>query len=131
MAKLLTDGQLLSIQKVAELGMQTDVTIMRQTVTTGLETADGPYGSSISHASATDESNVTVKGMLHSVPDNVLTVDSGQLVAVHQHRLWLPVGTEVAPGDHLLIGGTEYVVNDTNADETWPAYLGLMVKTLE
>jgi len=127
--KLLSDAQLGAIQRLAELGMQTEVTILPQTATTGLEVTDDPYGSSVSYASASTAK--TVMGMLHSVANNTLQIESGQLVAVHDHRLWVPVGTEVTNGDHVLIAGVEYVVNDVNNGETWPAYLGLMVKTLE
>lgn len=129
--KLLSDAQLNAIQNVAMRGMQTDVTIMRQTTNLGLETADGPYGSEPSVPAAAASGNVTVKGMLHSIANDLMSLDAGQLVAVHEHRLWVPVGTDIRNGDRVSINGKQYVVNDVANDETWPAFLGVMIVTAE
>lgn len=129
MGKLLTDGQLSSIQKVAKLGMQTVVTIYRRVATTGLETTDDPYGSSLSFVE--QETSTVVKGMLHSTPTPTPQVDAGQLVTVNTYRLWVPVDTDILPGDRVEIGANTYVVSDTTADQTWPAFLGVSLRLSE
>jgi hypothetical protein len=129
MSGLLTDAQLGSIQKLAMLGMQTDVTILKRTASLGLETSDDPYGSSVSFTSTSR--STTVKGMLHSTPTPVAIIDAGQLVTVNTYRLWVPVDTDVTNGDRVLIGTNTYVVSDTTADETWPAFLACSLRLSE
>lgn len=131
MGRLLTDAQLASIQQIAKLGMQTKVTIERRTATTGLETTDDPYGSSVSFDANEDPERAVVYGMLHSTPTPVAQLNSGQLVTINTYRLWVPVGTEIDPGDHVLIADHSYVVSDTTADETWPAFLACSLRMAE
>lgn len=111
------------------LGMQTEVTIYRRTATSGLEVTDDPYGSSVSFVE--QETSTVVLGMLHSVPTPVAELDAGQLVTVNTYRLWVPVETDVRPGDRVVIGSSTYVVADTTADETWPAFLGVSLRLAE
>lgn len=127
MGKLLSDGQLASLQKVAKLAMQTTVRIYRRAVTTGLETSDpNPYGSSDAYALV-----ATVKGMLHSEPTPVAQIDGGQLVTVNTYTLRLESTADITNGDRVTIGANTYVVADTTADETWPAILACSLRLAE
>ena len=67
--KLLTDSQLLAIQKTAILGMQTEVTILRGDPDTGLDLTDDPYGSSPGEPTVVAPPIGGVKGWLHSHAD--------------------------------------------------------------
>lgn len=131
--KLLSDAQLTAIQNVAKRGMQTDVTIFRRSSTTGLEVTDDPYGSSVSYAELpeTATQTSTVKGMLHSVTVPTMDVNEGQLVTVNTFRLWVPVGTDIRPGDQVEITGNTYTVIDTTADQTWPPFLECSLRRSE
>jgi hypothetical protein len=131
--KLLSDSQLSAVQRVAKLGMQTDVTIFRRSSTTGLELTDDPYGSTVSYAELpeTATQTATVKGMLHSAVVPTTDVDSGQLVTVNTFRLWVPVGTDIRPGDQVQIAGNIYQVTDTTADQTWPPFLECSLRRSE
>jgi len=131
--KLLSDAQLTAIQKVAIRGMQTDVTIFRRSASLGLETTDDPYGSSVSYAELPDTATTTstVKGMLREVNVPSTDVDSGQLVTISSFRLWVPVDTNILPGDQVEIGGNTYTVIDTTADTTWPPFLECSLRRAE
>lgn len=131
--KLLSDAQLTAVQSVAMRGMQTDVTIFRRSTTTGLEVTDDPYGSSVGYAEIPDTATQTstVKGMLHSATVPTTDVDSGQLVTVNTFRLWVPVGTNIQPGDQVEIEGNIYQVTDTTADQTWPPFLACSLRRAE
>lgn len=131
--KLLSDAQLRAVQDVAKMGMQTDVTIYRRSTTTGLEMTDDPYGSSVSYAELPETATTTstVKGMFHEVNVPSTDVDSGQLVVVSHFRLWVPVGTDIRPGDQVVIDGNTYQVSDTTADTTWPPFLECSLRRAE
>ena len=129
MSALLTANQLAFIGKIAKLVMQTEVTIYRRVATTGLELTDDPYGSSVNFVEQT--TSTTVMGMLHSTPTPMPEINAGQLVTVNTYRLWVPFDTDVIPGDRIVIGTNTYVVADTTADETWPAFLGCSLRLAE
>ena len=126
---LLTSGQLAAVQKVAISGMQSPVTISRRTGDVGLDLTDDPYGSTVSYAPVVSSSQVL--GWLHSTPTPVQQVDSGAIITVNTYRLFVPVGTDILPGDQATIGGNTYVVSDTTVDETWPALLACSLRLRE
>jgi hypothetical protein len=69
--------------------------------------------------------------MLHEMTVATPDVDSGQLVVAATFRLWVPVGTDIQPGDQVEIGGYTYQVSDTSAGETWPAFLECLLRRTE
>lgn len=128
--KLLTDGQLLQVQKFAELGMQTPITIHRRSVDTGLDAGyDDPYGSTVGYSDVTPAGGV--KGWIHSSTIPVQQFDTGMVVTINTIRMYVPVGTDIKPGDEVHTSSAIYVVGDTTADETWPALLNCSLRTKE
>jgi hypothetical protein len=126
---LLSLSQLSSIQKIALLGMTTPITILRRIVDFGMDMDDNPYGSSLEYTNVTPSDGVL--GMLHSTPTPEARIDDGQLITVNTYRLWVPVGTDIKPGDHIVIAMNTYVVSDTTVDETWPAFLSCSLRLKE
>jgi hypothetical protein len=115
--ELLTPKQLAAVREVAKLGMVTPVIIERRSE--GTIPAGGDYGDDYLSYSETSESNRrTVKGWFYSTPSPVQQVDDGQIVTVNTYRLFLPVGTDILPGDHVHVGDAHYTVSDTTAEST-------------
>jgi hypothetical protein len=116
--RFLTDRQLERVRDVALLGMTTPITIERRAeapIPVG-----GDYGDDFISFTTTSESRrQTVKGWFFSTPDPVQDVDTGQVVTVNTYRLFLPVGTDILPGDHVHVGSQDYTVSDTTAEGTW------------
>jgi hypothetical protein len=116
--RLLTDKQMQSIRGLALLGMVTRITIERQGETT--PPVDGDYGDDFLSYTQTTESRFTeVKGWFYSTPTRELEVDTGAVVTANTYRLFLPVGTDVLPGDRVHVGNEDYTVTDTTAEGTW------------
>lgn len=130
MTELLSAAQLREVQKVAESGMTTPVTIYRRTAVSA--TAGNDYGDDdLAFDETTDSLRGTVKGWLFSTPTPVQVVDSGEVVTVNTYRLYVPVGTDIEPGDNLVIGSDTYTVSDTTGETTWPAVLGVSLRLRE
>lgn len=122
MTYLLSNSQMAALQKVAMRGMKTPITIMRRT------TADTAYG---------DDEEVTfpvvgtTKGWFFSRPTPVQEDDAGSLVTVNTYRLFVPVGTDVRPGDRISVDSTTFVVSDTTAESTWLPLLNVSLRRKE
>jgi len=114
----LTTKQMERVRDVALLGMITPVTIERRTAVA--PPAGGDYGDDFLSYPTTNESRrQTVKGWFYSTPTPTQEVDSGAVVTVNTYRLFLPVGTDVLPGDHVHVGIDDYTVSDTTGEGTW------------
>jgi hypothetical protein len=110
---------LTQVRLVAEQGMQTMVTIRRRSVVVS------DYGDDSVEFTETHETmDHGVKGWFYSTPTPVQEVNAGALVTVNTYRLYVPVGTDVVPGDEVLVGDDGvYIVSDTTAESTWLAML--------
>lgn len=127
---LLSADQLVAIQKIAMRGMQTDVELFRRTDSS--VSAQNAYGDDALVWVETGESRIAnVKGWLYSTPTPVQETDTGAVVTVNTYRLYLPVGTDVLPGDRVVIGAEEFTVSDTTAESTWPALLNVSLRHRE
>jgi len=116
--RFFTDNQMRRIRDMPLLGMTTTVIIERRTEAT--PPAGGDYGDDFLAYPATSESRrLTVKGWFFSTPTPLQEVDSGAIITVNTYRLFLPVGTDVLPGDQVLVGTDNYTVSDTTAESTW------------
>jgi hypothetical protein len=108
---------MIEVRKLAELGMQTEVTIYARSEAT--PPADD-YGDDYLDFSETNESRKgTVKGWFYSVPADTQDVDTGMVVTTNTYRLLVPVGTDIDPGDKVTVGADEYIVSDTDREGTW------------
>ena len=127
---LLSADQLKAVQQIAMRGMQSDVEIFRRTDSTSA--GENAYGDDALTWIETGESRVAnVKGWLYSTPTPVQEVDSGSVVTVNTYRLYVPVGTDVKPGDRVVIGSEEFTVSDTTCESTWPALLNVSLRHRE
>ena len=118
---LLSDSAMAALREVAELGMVTDVTILDLV---NSESATGSTSTWVARPA-------TVRGWLHSEVSPVITLVSGKQVLVNTYRLFLPVGTDIATGDRVLIGGERFVVSDTTGESTWQAMLTVSLRRVE
>lgn len=121
MNPLLSASELAAVQEVALSGMQTSVTVWRKS---NVSTDDGMK-------STWTQVGKPINGWLHSTPTPVITLVSGALATVNTYRLFLPVGSDVTPGDQVTIGSMRYVLSDTTNDETWPALLRCSLRLAE
>jgi hypothetical protein len=117
---LLSDSEMAALRGVAEQTMQTSVRLM---VRRNEQTADGQR-SVWTYTS-------TVKGWVHGTPTPTIDQVGGLMATVNLYRVFLPVGTAIAPGDHVVIGGDTYTVEDTTAEDTWRALLDCSMRRLE
>ena len=116
--RFLTDNQLARVRDVALLGMITPVTIERRAEAS--IPSGGDYGDDfVSYTTTTESRRLTVKGWFYSRPTPMQEVDSGAVVTVNTYRLYLPVGTDVLPGDRVFVGTDEYTVSDTTGEGSW------------
>lgn len=116
--RFLTPRQMERVRDVALLGMVTPVTIERRAeapVPVG-----GDYGDDfLSYTTTSETRRTSVNGWFYSTPTPVQQVDTGAIVTVNTYRLFLPVGTDILPGDHVHVGADDYTVSDTTAEGSW------------
>lgn len=116
--QFLTDKQIERVRDVAKLGMTTTVTILGRA--SGTPPVGGDYGDDFVDYTETSESRkTTLKGWFYSSPAAMQDVDTGAIVTVNTYRLFLPVDTDISPGDRVQVGADEYTVSDTDAEGTW------------
>ena len=124
---LLTQGMLRGARRFAERGLQTDVSVYRETMVLLGTTPGGSddLGDDSLSAKTTRESSYPriLRGWFFSTPTPLQVEESGALVTVNTYRLFLPVGTDILPGDRISMGGEEYTVSDTTGESTWQAVL--------
>ena len=124
----LSQNQLKAIQKVALKGMVTPIKIQRRTDAAATSAATD-YGDDALVWPETSESKWnTVKGWFYSTPTKVQTVDTGAIITVNTYRLYLPIGTDIKPGDRVMVGPDEYTVSDTTAESTWLVLLNVSLR---
>lgn len=127
-----TSGELAAIRGLAELGMQSDVTIKKRTPITSESDPANIYGDDgVTHVVPVSTEEAYVKGWLFSTPSPVITVVGGVMALVNTYRLFVPVGTDVESGDHVVIGGAEFIVSDTIAESTWLPLLNVSLRRVE
>lgn len=111
---LLTEAQLAGIRAYGERGMTVDVTFTRRSAYA--TDADNPFGDDdISYEST----SFTVKGWIINVMHREMDEDSNRVVALHDVTLRVPFGTPVETRDLATVLGIQYVVVETNNEDTW------------
>jgi len=50
---------------------------------------------------------------------------------VNTYRLFLEVGTDITPGDRVMVGGAMFTVSDTTAESTWLPLLTASLRRIE
>jgi V8-like Glu-specific endopeptidase len=137
---LLDDAELTAIRELGESGMTTLFVIKRASVITTDHVAyDAAYDygddelTDFDPVYQTEDEVTQVSGWLVSRLVSDPTTGQGQLATVDLHTLRLPVGTDIRPNDIAarVDNGAEYVVIDTNSDDTWPEWLKANVRRRE
>jgi len=122
-AKLVSDSQMVQLRSVAELGMQSTVVIYKRTFND-----TNPYSDDEVVATT---ATTTVKGWLRTVPVGDLTSIDGQIAVATSHRLFVPVGTDIASNDRVSVDGIMYTVQETTVTNTWRVLIRCQLERVE
>jgi hypothetical protein len=120
---LVSNSQLTALRKVAELGMQSTVVITKQTFND-----TNPYSDDEVLAS---ETTTTVKGWLRTTPVGDIDNISGMQAVLSSFRLFVPVGTDIAPRDKVNVDGIDYTVQDATVENTWKVLIRCQLERIE
>lgn len=123
MVKLVSDSQIARLRTVAELGMQSTVVITKRTYDDTNPYTDDEVVSS--------ESTITTKGWLRSTPAGDIRSMNNMQAVVSSHRLFVPVGTDIATGDKVTIDGHDFIVQDTSVESTWKVLIRATLERIE
>lgn len=122
MSGLVTARQLAAIGRIAERGMITTVEIFRRGQA-AQAAAQYDYGDEVDYTETTPSRRGKVQGWLRTVPTQEQDLDSGAIVTTSGWALRVPVGTDILPGDEVVIAEEEYTVQATNRDNTLLPYI--------
>ena len=122
-AQLVSDAQVASLRSYAELGMRSTVVIHKQTFDDS-----NPYSDD---ETVTGDTTKTVKGWLRTVPAGDLDRTSGQIAVVTSHRLFVPVGTDIASNDTVTIDSIDYLVQETSITNTYRLLIRAQLQRIE
>ena len=120
---LLTTSELGAIQNLAEQGMDSLAVILTRIT---VETANGQQ-------SEWATSGLDVKCWVYQVTPigGTLGNIAGSVAISQTFSIRMPIGTPVLAGDHVVVGGTTYVVEQTNSESTIAPWLVLGCRALE
>ena len=121
--KLVSDSQMAQLRTVAEMGMQSLVVITKRTFDD-----TNPYTDDEVVAS---EYTITTYGWLRSTPAGDIRSLNQMQAVVSSHRLFVPVGTDIATGDHVTVDGIEFTVQDTGVESTWKTVIRCILERIE
>lgn len=119
---LVTEDMLVMLRQYAYSGLVTDVQIKKRV------RGDNEYGDS---EETWPTVNSTVKGWLRQMNDPAILESLGLAGAVGVFRLEMPVGSDVASGDQVVIGPGIYTVENTNTEDTLQVFLEAYVRKIE
>lgn len=122
---LISAAEKAALQALAvDMVMTTLATIYHQTTVTPVS-ADYDYGDDDVQYLGDTISGTPVEAQVWVVnrPSVDAVDNAGMIQTISPGVMRMPVGTAVFPGDRVVIEGTEFVVIDTNPDDTWPAWL--------
>lgn len=136
---LLSDEEIAAIRELGEQGMTEPFIIARAgVITTSSPSYDPDYDYGDDMLTDPDpvyqsEDVATVDGWLVTRLVSEPTSGQGQLAVVDTHILRFPWGTDLRPNDvaRRVATGEEYVVGDTNGDDTWAEWLKANVRRRE
>jgi hypothetical protein len=123
-----TNSELASLRKTAEVSLVDDVDIWPRAVNTDENDPNNIYEDSGAVSYAYRE---TVKGWIFSSPNQNAEAVGGIIGTLNLYRVFMPVGTEVTPGDRLFIKGDFFELIDTVDESTWLPILRCSARRLE
>lgn len=119
---LLDPAELAEIRGYAESGMTSEATILVRSI---IETADGTES-----VWATGD---TVPCWVKEITGQGATLGgiAGAVGIGETFSIRLPVGSDAGSGDQLAIGSTIYMIQHTNADDTYAPWLVCICRTVD
>ena len=130
-ASLLSTRQLAAVRNTASIAMVDDVDIFRRSDAPA-PSPTGDYGDdALSFIETRETKRGHVKGWVTSAPSPTQVVDEGAVVTANTYILQVPVGTDILPGDRVLINSNDYTVTDTTQENTWVPYLKCSMRRRE
>ena len=130
MRPLLSSSQLGAIQRMAESGMQVEVTVKRPVFESD-DLGDGAFDTDpevVSQPASVLRDGKLMGYLRQTGGDTTGGFDSGSIVSTGLFDLGLPIGTDILTRDLVVIKGREYWVQDVMDDETWPAMLDITLR---
>ena len=118
---MISQSEIAALQGFAELQMDTEVAVMRQTV------IEGPEGDDVSVFATVG----FVNGWLSSRPSPVITEIGGIQALENTYSLYLPVGSDIESGDQAIVGSRTFTVSDTTAESTLQPMLEVSLRRAE
>jgi len=118
---LISDRQMAAIRDLAKKGMVTSVDIYRRDAT--VPTGSDDYGDNVEYNQTSESRRTTVQGWLYTVPATEPGVNVGAVVTTQTWALRVPVGTEVAVGDRVVVGSDDFYVTGLDDVKTLVPYI--------
>lgn len=145
-----TPAEIASLADFVEPGLQSQMIIYRRIVTTPSNPSDD-YGDDElefpvvnNPTPGTEYATSRVRAWLYQSLSPLQLVDTSQIVTPNTDRVFVPLGTDIRPGDEIemldpegnaFIGADgqaqRYTVSDTNNDVTWKTFLSVSLRLLE
>lgn len=118
---LVSDSEMEALREVALMGMQTEVMVLARTT---IQTDDGQQDH-------WPETGPTYMGWLYTEPQPRIVINAGEQATPNLVRLFLPVGTPLVAGDHVVAETFTYTVVDTTQEGTWKPLLRCNIRRME
>jgi len=122
-APLISPGLIKKMRKIANRGLQTEVTLLRR-----LPVTENPYGDDT-------ESWVTMgefMAWVRSINTARLEDVGGDHVGnVGVFRMHLEAEVDISPGDMVVIGESEYTVQDNNDENTYRVFTTAILRRID
>jgi hypothetical protein len=120
---LISASEMLALQSVALSAMATTVSVYNKTIN---QTDDGQETTYPSTPSS------VVQGMLYeTTPDSAtINVLNGAGGVAEDFWMLVPVDTDVGAGDMVMVGSTQFFVQNTSSDDTYQPALTLALRRI-
>ena len=124
MPKLVSDSQMESLRSVAQLGMVTEIVVLRWL------RADNVYGDEQAQAWTPV---ATVMGWVRGAVAGDIRRAGGLTGVAQGYRLFVPVETDIRNGDrvHIVAADSDFTVQDTNIESTWRVVMRVEIERVE
>ena len=114
---LLTSAQMAAIQKVGRSAMTVVCSIYKREAY-GADDSN-PYGDDTVTYAVT---STDVDGWLVPASKADFSVSVAQVLSARSFIVRMPVGTDIGPGDKVVIAGDTYYVSESTVDQSWPEW---------
>ena len=120
---LISDSELGALQDLVLSGLKTTVYVYNRST---VQTEDGQ------ETGYPTSPSFSVLGWLYEITPNATAMSSinGGETLSEIFRLLVPIGTNINPGDKIVIGAGTYYTQHTNADNTYPTSLSVALRNL-